>query len=43
LKTIIKYDTFCILSDLNAGSDPRQVKSYVDLDAPAEGDIEIKY
>ncbi|CAG8648310.1 10569_t:CDS:10 [Cetraspora pellucida] len=30
-------------NDLNAGSDPRQVKSYVDLDAPAEGDIEIKY
>ncbi|CAJ0625334.1 8356_t:CDS:10 [Entrophospora sp. SA101] len=24
-------------------ADPRQVKSYVDLDAPAEGDIEIKY
>ncbi|CAG8435551.1 2247_t:CDS:10 [Scutellospora calospora] len=30
-------------NDLNASSDPRQVKSYVDLDAPAEGDIEIKY
>ncbi|CAG8595725.1 4466_t:CDS:10 [Funneliformis caledonium] len=27
----------------NESSDPRQVKSYVDLDAPAEGDIEIKY
>ncbi|CAB4434531.1 unnamed protein product [Rhizophagus irregularis] len=26
----------------NESSDPRQVKSYVDLDAPAEGDIEIK-
>ncbi|CAG8532552.1 7031_t:CDS:10 [Acaulospora colombiana] len=30
-------------NDFNASSDPRQVKSYVDLDAPAEGDIEIKY
>ncbi|KAF8943223.1 hypothetical protein BGZ52_011847 [Haplosporangium bisporale] len=24
-------------------SDPRKVKSYVDLDAPAEGDIDAKY
>ena len=30
-------------SDANMSFDPRQVKSYVDLDAPAEGDIEIKY
>ncbi|KAL1920543.1 uncharacterized protein VTP21DRAFT_920 [Calcarisporiella thermophila] len=26
-----------------ARSDPRQIQSYVDLDAPAEGDVEIKY
>ncbi|KAG9298191.1 hypothetical protein G9A89_002679 [Geosiphon pyriformis] len=30
-------------SEFNMTSDPRQVKSYIDLDAPAEGDIEIKY
>ncbi|CAG8546017.1 4633_t:CDS:10 [Paraglomus occultum] len=31
------------LNDANMSFDPRQVKSYVDLDAPAEGDIEIQY
>ena len=31
------------LDDSNLPKDPRQVKSYVDLDAPAEGDADISF
>ncbi|CAG8555537.1 8571_t:CDS:2, partial [Ambispora leptoticha] len=38
-----RMDARARTSEFPLSTDPRQVKSYVDLDAPAEGDIEIKY